>query len=250
MAMIKKNMALDAFLKIPLYIQLSNCLLQSILENEIRFNDMLPTEKDLCEMYDVSLSVVKAAYNRLKADNYIKTQRGKGAFVSYRPRFQINIDNLLLLNHLSPQNMSIRQTFVINEVQASEILSMELNVINKASLIVFKQLIILDNNPIGIQSFYLPKEDHQDFHSSKIWHESFRTYLSQNEHTKLYNLVNTYSASHLTLWQSKLLSVPDDSASIVTHSLGLNKNGTPICYIITHVPSNHVELEFDTYVEI
>lgn len=47
----------------------------------------LPTEKTLCERFDVSRAVVREAISRLKADGVVRTRQGSGAFVAARPQF-------------------------------------------------------------------------------------------------------------------------------------------------------------------
>lgn len=47
----------------------------------------LPTEKTLCEQFDVSRAVIREAISRLKADGVVRTRQGSGAFVAVRPQF-------------------------------------------------------------------------------------------------------------------------------------------------------------------
>lgn len=47
----------------------------------------LPTEKRLCEQFDVSRAVIREAISRLKADGVVRTRQGSGAFVAVRPQF-------------------------------------------------------------------------------------------------------------------------------------------------------------------
>jgi len=44
--------------------------------------DQLPTEKQLCDRFGVSRAVVREAIARLKADGYVETRQGLGAFIA------------------------------------------------------------------------------------------------------------------------------------------------------------------------
>lgn len=44
--------------------------------------DQLPTEKQMCDRFGVSRAVVREAIARLKADGYVETRQGLGAFVA------------------------------------------------------------------------------------------------------------------------------------------------------------------------
>lgn len=52
---------------------------------ELRPGERLPTERELCERFAVSRAVVREAIARLKADGYVETRQGAGAFVPARP---------------------------------------------------------------------------------------------------------------------------------------------------------------------
>lgn len=56
-----------------------------IRAGEIRPGGRLPTERELCAEFAVSRAVVREAIARLKADGYIETRQGAGAFVPARP---------------------------------------------------------------------------------------------------------------------------------------------------------------------
>lgn len=47
----------------------------------------LPTEKALCERFEVSRAVIREAISRLKADGLVRTRQGAGAFVAAKPQF-------------------------------------------------------------------------------------------------------------------------------------------------------------------
>ncbi|MCB1955793.1 MAG: FadR family transcriptional regulator [Rhodocyclaceae bacterium] len=53
-----------------------------IRAGELRPGDRLPTEKQMCDRFGVSRAVVREAIARLKADGYVETHQGLGAFVS------------------------------------------------------------------------------------------------------------------------------------------------------------------------
>lgn len=56
-----------------------------IREGEFGPGDQLPTEKQLSELFGVSRTVVREAISRLRADGYLETRQGAGAYVSAQP---------------------------------------------------------------------------------------------------------------------------------------------------------------------
>lgn len=69
---------------VPLYYQLLEALQEQIDAGVWQPQDMLPSEADLCEMYDVSRTVVRQALDSLERTGLIHRVKGKGAYVSDR----------------------------------------------------------------------------------------------------------------------------------------------------------------------
>ena len=65
--------------------EVSRALEQRIRSTEYRPGSQLPTEKQLAETFGVSRAVVREAVARLKAEGYVETRQGAGAYVSIRP---------------------------------------------------------------------------------------------------------------------------------------------------------------------
>lgn len=65
----------------PLYTQVEESLKQLILAGEYPPYSKLPSEKELCETYNVSRITVRKAINLLESSGLIYTVHGKGTFV-------------------------------------------------------------------------------------------------------------------------------------------------------------------------
>ena len=74
---------------IALYFQLRENLTQKILSREWEPGARIPTEKELCEMYDVSRITVRKALDELEQLGYIVRRQGKGNYVN--PNSMVNI---------------------------------------------------------------------------------------------------------------------------------------------------------------
>ncbi|SHJ16774.1 GntR family transcriptional regulator [Clostridium cavendishii DSM 21758] len=65
----------------PLYLQLMNVLIDKI-QSSMDENEQLPSEREICDFYDVSRSTVRQALDELEKEGYIYKVQGKGTFVS------------------------------------------------------------------------------------------------------------------------------------------------------------------------
>ncbi|MGJ7913515.1 GntR family transcriptional regulator [Neobacillus sp. LXY-1] len=65
----------------PLYLQIKSELKRKIEEGEWKPGDKIPSELELCELYNVSRITVREAINELVWEEYLIKQRPKGTFV-------------------------------------------------------------------------------------------------------------------------------------------------------------------------
>ncbi|MBU3876132.1 GntR family transcriptional regulator [Faecalicatena sp. AGMB00832] len=66
------------------YSQLYDILLSKITSGIWKPNDKMPTERELCQRYNVSRITVRDTLDRLSKDGYIYRKQGKGTFVAVR----------------------------------------------------------------------------------------------------------------------------------------------------------------------
>ena len=69
---------------VPKYFQLQEILLD-LIEKELTYNEMIPSERELVDRYGLSRMTVRQAINQLVADGRLYRLVGKGTFVA-RPK--------------------------------------------------------------------------------------------------------------------------------------------------------------------
>lgn len=87
----------------PIYLQLRNQIVMGIGSGKLKQGDKLPTVRALAEESGINVMTVSKAYNLLKQEGYIITDRRKGATVAQKtgaPQVKEETINALRL-HLS-----------------------------------------------------------------------------------------------------------------------------------------------------
>lgn len=72
---------INKFSSIPLYLQLKDLIIKKIEDNEFPANSQIPSEQDLCRIYDISRPTVRQAVSELTNSGYLYKEKGKGTFV-------------------------------------------------------------------------------------------------------------------------------------------------------------------------
>jgi GntR family transcriptional regulator len=94
----------------PLYLQLQRILEDEIVSGKYSNRKKLPTEVELCQMYNVSRITVRQAISNLKNKGIIDSQQGKGTFVDipdFLPQSNLHLfQSLEGLLYFSPRTVN------------------------------------------------------------------------------------------------------------------------------------------------
>lgn len=69
---------------VPIYEQIKEQIIEQIMNDELKEDEMLPSIRSLSKDIKISLMTVKKAYDQLESDGYIVSIAGKGTFVASR----------------------------------------------------------------------------------------------------------------------------------------------------------------------
>jgi GntR family transcriptional regulator len=67
--------------KVPLYHQLKEQIRKNILSGGYKEGDLIPSERELSDQYDLSSTTIRRALNDLVQENFLERKAGKGTFV-------------------------------------------------------------------------------------------------------------------------------------------------------------------------
>ena len=73
---------LDKNVPVPLYFQLKSLILDEIKNGEYKSGDLIPTENEISEMFDISRTTVRQAITELVHDGQLYRIKSKGTFVA------------------------------------------------------------------------------------------------------------------------------------------------------------------------
>jgi GntR family transcriptional regulator len=83
--------AINKSIPTPLYYQLFQILKQQIDSGDLKPGDIIPTENEFVDKYDISRATVRQAILQLVNDGYLRREKSKGTFVTTPPsKFRFN----------------------------------------------------------------------------------------------------------------------------------------------------------------
>lgn len=76
--------------RVPLYEQVKNAILEKIRSGEWAYESMIPNEIELAHLFNVSQGTIRRAVRELCEENYLIRKQGRGTFVcSYNSELNI-----------------------------------------------------------------------------------------------------------------------------------------------------------------
>lgn len=88
--------AIDKTITKSIYLQIVDSIESAILRYELPNLYQLPTEKEIADFYEISIGIVKKAFEELEKGGLVVRFKGKGSFVNYRSIHRFNPSALRL----------------------------------------------------------------------------------------------------------------------------------------------------------
>lgn len=149
--------AIDKESRIPLYYQLMDIIKEMIEEGHLSENDQLPSERELCETYNVSRSTVRQAIQELEKEGYIYREHGKGTFVSPE-KFKQDLLSFYSFTDEMKKIGKIPSSKVLDfkVIKCTDDLAKKMKLDLGEKLYMFTRLRLADNEPMMLETSYVP----------------------------------------------------------------------------------------------
>lgn len=218
--MLFDNRKLDKSVPIPLYFQLKERILNEIKKGNYKEGDMIPTENEISEEFQISRTTVRQAITELVQEGWLYRIKSKGTFVTHP---KINQDFLRKLESFRDQMERLgmepsTQLMELSREKADEETAKALNIPEDAEVIHLFRKRFADGNPIVTIHTYLPYDKCAFIMGHDLEKEALYEILAQNEETKISKV------------QRKIEAVEADEDDVRFLDL---KKGKPIQYFIT-----------------
>ena len=106
---------------VPIYQQIKNEIINSISNNDLKENDMLPSIRNLAKDLRISILTVKKAYDELEQEAYIKTVQWKVTFITPRNKALIREKQISIIEKHIEQIVDIAK---ISNISKEEVMGL------------------------------------------------------------------------------------------------------------------------------
>lgn len=237
---------IDRLSRLPLYDQIQRNIRQLILDGHLREGQIMPSEWELAELYDVSRLTVRKALDELVHQRWLRKRQGVGTFVT-RPK----------IASIAPDKLSFtQQMLAIGRTPSSRLLSCKrvpatahiaslLGLEAKAPLVEIVRIRLADGQPILLECSSLPYHRFPDLLDCPLLESgSLYAFLAERYGVEITRMEQRLKPVLLTAEQARLLDAPEGSPSIRSDILAYSHRDEAVEYSWSVANGEHSEFYF------
>lgn len=228
-------MMIDRISKVPLYHQLYELLRSKIESGEFAPGDMLPTENELLEQYQLSRNTVRQALQELVNSGWVVRQRGRGSFVTHRPIEQglnriISFTEDMRNRGLTPGTQIISAELM----PAPEHIAAALGIEKGEELAHLSRLRLADGEPMSVEQSYLVHR-----HCPGILNRDYARTPLREELQATYGICLVYATQTIRAVPAssdlaQMLNLERSAALLLIERVSYSQQNQPVEYLRLH----------------
>jgi len=225
--------------KMPLYHMIENDLKNKIFSGHYKPGEILPSERELTDMYKVSRLTARAAVNRLATDKLVIKIQGKGTFVA-SPQLEYKMGSLysrgeeILMKHYKIQTEVLSTKRVIPDKPIQSYLE-----IPEGEKVIYLERIRSANEiPFALIKSYLPYHYVPNLELLNLADKSLYQTIEDFYHLQLHEAEETIEATKADNRTASLLKVKPGTPLLLNNRLTRLFDGSIIEYEIVQYRSD------------
>ncbi len=216
---------------IPIYQVIESDIKEKIQAGTLKSGDLVPSENELKESYNVSRMTVRQALNNLVTDGYLYRHKGKGTFVSVR-KIEKSIHGVRsFTEEMESMNRKVSSKVLEFSIQKATPEISEKLFLNEGEEVIRIERVRYGNEvPVLFEQLYIPRQIFKMLTIENM-EGSFYKYVENHLNLRISHCIQTIEAKLSDTKTSTILDVDKHSAVLViTRNTFLN-NGRPFEYV-------------------
>ncbi len=201
---------------IPLYYQLKDIICELIENEELKPNDPIPPERELCEYHGISRMTVNKAITNLVNEGLLYREQGKGTFVA-KPKEGYQLSRLLSFTEdMKAKGLKVDTRIIsFHKKSSTRKIQKALGLSEKEDVYEIKRLRLVEGEPYALETAYLPVKLCEGLTMEKLDNKSLYDVLRNEYGLSMDYAHQTMEAVILDEYESSILQVSEKSIALM-----------------------------------
>ena len=142
-------------MNIPLYIQVKQKITQELMSGNWRAGNLIPSEIELAQSYQVSQGTVRKAIDELSIEKILIRRQGKGTYVTTHNEEQIQLRFLRLTSTKGNKEKLESQLLSFEKTRVNSYVANRLNLRPGSSVYKIKRVLTFARKPLILDEIYI-----------------------------------------------------------------------------------------------
>jgi GntR family transcriptional regulator len=223
------NKTVDRESQQKLYVQMYSIIKDKIEQREWPAGSQIPTEDDLCTVYNVSKATVRMAIAELVRNGYLRKQQGKGTFVSLAlPDLGITMKTKLTEDMFGEGVVAKKEVLVKGVKVPPEDVRNYLRSEGDIYYILCKR--VVQGEPAYLEESFVPLEVVPDIEEADVCQIPFYEMMQQRAMKKIQKVVQMIEIAEMTGDAASILKSDKGAPMLLLHRLLVGTDGKPLAY--------------------
>ncbi|NHM32384.1 GntR family transcriptional regulator [Neobacillus terrae] len=216
---------------IPIYHQLESFLKEQIENGTLLPDEMIPSEREYAERYEISRMTVRQAINNLVSEGFLYRQKGKGTFVS-KKKIEQDLEGLtgftedMLARRMTPSSRLLSFKIIPADIEVSG----QLKIAQQNHVYEIVRVRLADGIPMALETTYVPADIVPGL-TEENSNRSLYEYIEKNSSHHISEAHQEIEATAARGSEAELLEIAVGAPVLLIMRTASLDNGTPFEFV-------------------
>ncbi len=220
---------------VPRYYRLKQILRSHVTSGEWKPGDIIPSERELSETFNVSRMTARQAVSELVNEGIFFREQGRGTFVARRGKIPIPLHRLSGFTEdiLARGQKPSTQVLSAQMVEADAETAKRLQIPAGSAIVRLRRLRLADDEPLAIETSQLNFKGCEKLLEEDLAHQSLYKLLETKYHITLEAADQELEAGIATSEEAQILRIAPGSAVLYTRRTTYNDRNDAVEYAVS-----------------
>ncbi len=222
----------NVYNKVPLYCKLAEQLDEQIKNGTLKKGEKIPSERELCEIYNVSRMTVRLAIDELDRQGKIEKIQGKGTFVLNTSIVQ-NLNNVYSFSKEMEKQGKISSTKILKrEIMAANYsIASHLGINENDQVVYLERLRLAEDVAVMVEKAWFPYHPYEFLLSIDFSRKGLYKTLEEDYGIRINHATETFKATELNNYECSLLNCPKKQYGLLVKRTSYSDDKI-VCYSV------------------